>query len=120
MESGVPEGLGAAGVGAGAPTAPPGAQQRGRLARSKAAPLPFKNVLSALWIGALFIPAGFWLRTRIDGVTVALGLLSGLLLVPALTPLLPTPLSHWVAAGLGLLGGAYLGRLTGAGPPRPA
>ena len=82
--------------------------------------LPFKNVLSALWIGALFIPAGFWLRTRIDGVTVALGLLSGLLLVPALTPLLPTPLSHWVAAGLGLLGGAYLGRLTGAGPPRPA
>ncbi len=41
-------------------------------------------------------------------VTVALGLLAGLLLVPVLTPLLPTPLSQWVAAGLGLLAGAYV------------
>src|SRR5205823_13227276 len=76
--------------------------------------LPFKAALSAVWIGALFVPAGFWLRSRMDGVMVALGILSGLLLVPALTPLLSTPLSQWVAAGLGLAGGVYLARLTAA------
>jgi hypothetical protein len=69
---------------------------------------PFKAVVSAVWIGVVFLPAGFWLRTRIDGLTGGLGILSGLALVPALTPLLPTPASQWMAAALGLLGGVAL------------
>jgi hypothetical protein len=72
--------------------------------------LRFKDVLSAIWIGALFVPAGFWWRNRGDGLVVVVGLLSGLLLVPALTPLLPTPPLEWIAAGLGLAVGVALRR----------
>jgi hypothetical protein len=85
--------------------------------------LPFRGALSALWIGVLFVPAGFWLRTRMDGITGALGILSGLVLVPALTPLLRTPPPQWVGAGLGLLAGVALQvllRPVSARLPRPA
>lgn len=84
--------------------------------------LPLKGALSALWIAVLFVPAGFWLRTRMDGITGALGILSGLALVPALTPLLRTPVLQWAAAGLGLLAGVLfqvLLRRISARLPRP-
>ena len=70
--------------------------------------LPFSDALSAAWIGALFVPAGFWWRTRWDGVIVAIGLLGGLMLVPALTPLVLTPLVQWAAAGVGVALGLVL------------
>jgi hypothetical protein len=85
--------------------------------------LPFKGAVSALWICVLFVPAGFWLRTRVDGMTAALGVVAGLVLVPATTPLLRTPAAQWMAAGLGLLVGAALHvllRPLSARRPRPA
>jgi hypothetical protein len=72
--------------------------------------LRFKDVLSAIWVGALFVPAAFWWRNRSDGIIVAVGLLAGLVLTPAVTPLLPTPALQWIAAGLGLGAGAGLRR----------
>jgi hypothetical protein len=75
------------------------------------AALPYKAFASAAWVAALFVPAGLWCRTRKDGVLVALGLLSALMLVPALTPLVLTPAVQWVAAGVGLGIGAGLRRV---------
>ena len=72
--------------------------------------LPFKAAFRAAWIGALFLPAGFWCRNRTDGAVVALGVLSGLLVVPALTLLVHTPLAQWAATGVGVGGGVQLRR----------
>jgi hypothetical protein len=73
--------------------------------------LPYKAFASAAWVAVLFVPAGFWWRTRKDGVFVALGLFAALMLVPALTPLVLTPAVQWVAAGVGLGIGAGLRRV---------
>ncbi len=72
---------------------------------------PFQTFANAMWIGALFVPAGFWWRTRQDGVAALLGLVAALLVVPALTPLLLTPAAQWLAAGVGLGIGAALRRV---------
>jgi VanZ like family len=72
--------------------------------------LPFKSVVDAAWIAMLFVPAAFWSRTRGDAAIVALGVLGGLALVPALTPLQPTPPAQWLATALGIGLGAVLQR----------
>jgi hypothetical protein len=68
--------------------------------------LPYKSVVSAIWLAVLFLPAGFWYRTRRDAVVIAFGLLTALLVVPAITPLLPTPPLQWLGALAGLGFGA--------------
>jgi len=72
--------------------------------------LPLQSALSAVWIAALFLPAGFWARTRADALIVGLSLVAGLALVPAWTLLLQTPAAQWLAAGLGIGAGAALQR----------
>ena len=64
-----------------------------------------KTVLSAVWVGGLFLPAGFWLRTRGDALFAGAVLAAGLIGAPALTSLLPTPAYQWAAAALGVLAG---------------
>jgi hypothetical protein len=87
--------------------------------------LPFKPLFNAIWVGALFVPAGFWWRARRDGALVALGIVTGLILVPAFTPLVATPPLQWAGALLGLfVARPFLqlcsasARTSGAGPDR--
>ena len=72
--------------------------------------LPFQSALSAAWLGALFLPAGFWARGRADVAIISVGILIGLLLIPALTVLHPTPPAQWLAVALGVGAGAALHR----------
>jgi len=64
-----------------------------------------RTLLSAVWVGGLSLPAGFWMRTRGDALFAGALLLAGLIGAPALTPLLPTPAYQWAAAALGVLAG---------------
>jgi VanZ like protein len=71
----------------------------------EALPAWLKALLSLAWVGAMWVPAGFWARTRQDGWVTAGALTAGLLAVPAITPLCATPILQWGAAGLGALAG---------------
>lgn len=72
--------------------------------------LPFRSAVSAAWIAALFLPAGFWARTRVDATIVAVGVVASLALVPSWTPLQHSPLAQWLGAALGVAAGATLQR----------
>ncbi|HMH81615.1 MAG TPA: VanZ family protein [Gemmatimonadales bacterium] len=80
----------------------------GLLMYPEALPAVLKGLLSAVWVGALFLPAAFWIRTRGEAVWVTAALVAGLVGAPALTPLVATPAIQWAAAALGLLTGAGL------------
>jgi hypothetical protein len=69
------------------------------------------RILTALWLGALILPAGYWagfLRHRAWAVgTVTATLVAGLGLLPALTGYPPAHWSEWLGGFLGaILGGA--------------
>ena len=82
-----------------------------------------KALLSLAWVAALWVPAGFWARTRRDGWVTSAVLVAALLGVPAVTPLRATPFLQWAAAGLGALAGAFarlaVGRRATPAPPAP-
>lgn len=86
-------------------------------------PSPFGGVPNLLWTALIFLPAGFWLRTRRDTAFIAAALLAGLWGVPAAAPLLPTPAGEWTAAIIGVLAGvashALLARRVGRASPAP-
>ncbi len=63
-------------------------------------------LLGAVWVGGLFAPVGFWMRTRGDALFAAAALATGLAGAPVFTPLVATPALEWVAAALGMLAGA--------------
>jgi len=63
-------------------------------------------LLGAAWVGGLFAPAGFWMRTRGDATFAAAALATGLAGAPVFTPLVATPALQWLAAALGILAGA--------------
>ncbi|MGH7607378.1 MAG: VanZ family protein, partial [Gemmatimonadales bacterium] len=67
-----------------------------------------RAALNALWTGLLFAPAGWWLRTRGDGLVALAAIAAGLLAAPALTPLIATPAREWAGAVLGLIAGVGL------------
>ena len=62
-------------------------------------------LLGAGWMGGLFAPAGFWMRTRGDVLFAAAALATGLAGAPVFTPLVATPVLQWLAAALGILTG---------------
>jgi hypothetical protein len=64
-------------------------------------PAWLKVLLSLAWVAALWVPAGFWARTRRDGTIIAVTVTVGLLGAPAVTSLRATPALHWAAAVLG-------------------
>ncbi|HEV2670474.1 MAG TPA: VanZ family protein [Gemmatimonadales bacterium] len=68
--------------------------------------LPLQEGVNAVWIAALLVPAGFWWRTRADGVIVALG--GGERIAPRARP--DDPSAHPAAA----VGGG--GTRSGNGP----
>jgi hypothetical protein len=72
----------------------------------EALPTWFKTLLSLAWVAALWVPAGFWARTRGDAWIIGGAVAAGLLGAPAVMPLCATPLGQWAAAGLGGLAGA--------------
>jgi hypothetical protein len=72
--------------------------------------LPLQGAMHAAWIAALFLPAGFWARTRADAVVIAGGLLAGLVVVPAWTMLQHTPPAQWLGAAFGIGAGIVLQR----------
>jgi VanZ family protein len=71
-------------------------------------PAALMTALCAIWVGALFLPAGFWTRTRGDTVWAGAALAAGLIGAPLLTPLVATPAIQWAAAAAGLVAGAGL------------
>ena len=86
---------------------------------SEALPAWCKTLLGAVWLGVVFLPTGFWMRTRRDVLFASGALAVGLAAVPALTSLVATSLLQWVAAMIGVLAGAGLhavssGSLSGA------
>jgi hypothetical protein len=84
-------------------------------------PAWLKALLSLGWVAALWVPAGFWARTRRDAWTTGAALAAGLLGAPAVTPLSATPFLQWVAAVVGALAGAlaYLAIDRHATPAQP-
>ena len=68
-------------------------------------PAWLRVLLGAGWMGGLFAPAGFWMRTRGDVLFAAAALATGLAGAPVFTPLVATPVLQWLAAALGILTG---------------
>jgi VanZ family protein len=71
-------------------------------------PAAVRAALCAIWLGALFLPAGFWTRTRGDTLWAGAALAAGLIGAPVITPLVATPALQWAAAAAGLFAGAGL------------
>ena len=92
-------GVATSGVKTGAPASP--------VATAAAANrVSLRVLLGAAWVGGLFAPAGFWMRTRGDALFAAAALATGLAGAPVFTPLVATPVLQWLAAALGILAGA--------------
>jgi hypothetical protein len=75
---------------------------------SKGLPLWAHGFLNVLWMAGLVLPVGYWARARWECCFAMTLLAVALLLLPAVTGLLPTPPGELAAALAGLLGGAGL------------
>ncbi|HEU0076734.1 MAG TPA: VanZ family protein [Longimicrobiaceae bacterium] len=69
-----------------------------------------RGLLGLVWLAALFVPAGWWLRTRRDVLPAGAAVVAGLLLVPWAAGLLATPPAQLLAALSGVGAGALLRR----------
>jgi hypothetical protein len=69
---------------------------------SDSLPHRFEAALTALWVGMLFLPAAYWLRTRADAAWIGAGVIAGLWGAPALTVLVTTPVVQWLAVPVGM------------------
>lgn len=63
-----------------------------------------------LWLGALFVPVGLWMRGAREALAAATITILLLVLLPAVFGLAPTPLVGILGAALGVGAGALLGR----------
>jgi len=84
------------------------------LSYPEALPTWLRILLDDAWVGCLLIPAGFWLTGR-HGALVVFVLAAGLVVVPALTGLIPTPPGEFVGAGAGVGLGVLIRRRVVAG-----
>ena len=73
------------------------------------------QVVTALWLGALLLPAGYWagFATRAAGTIGGLAavVLAGLGLIPALAGVDPVHWSEWAGAGAGVAVGWALSQI---------
>lgn len=67
--------------------------------------------LELLWMLALALPVGFWMRRRSESAAALLLLAAGLAIVPGVTGLRATPLTEIIGAVAGVLAGAGISRL---------
>ena len=74
-------------------------------------PAWLKMLLNGAWVAALFIPLGFWTRTRWGLLVGGGALIAGLVWVPAVTSLIPTPPGEFAGAGMGFSLGVVLHKL---------
>jgi VanZ family protein len=70
-----------------------------------------RRLLGLAWLAALFVPAGYWLRTRRDALPAGAAVAAGLLLVPWAAGLVPTPPAEFLAVAVGLGAGALARRV---------
>jgi hypothetical protein len=79
------------------------------------APGVWLNLLAALWLGGLILPAGYWagLAAQPRGMLAGLGavVIAGLGLVPAVTGFDPVHWTEWLGAGAGVALGWALSRI---------
>ncbi len=71
-------------------------------------PAWLKTLLNVAWVAGLLFPLGFWARGRSGWALAAVALLAGLVVVPAVTGLRPTPPGEYVGGVVGLLLGVSL------------
>jgi hypothetical protein len=76
-----------------------------------------RTLLGLLWLAALFVPAGWWLRTRREALAAGACVAAGLLLAPLAAGLLATPAAGYLAALAGLAAGALASRAAGLARP---
>jgi hypothetical protein len=71
-------------------------------------PVWLRELLNMAWMAAWIFPVGYWSQTRrvFLGASLILGM--SLLILPTLGTLLPTPITQWAAAALGLLAGVVV------------
>jgi VanZ family protein len=69
-----------------------------------------RGLLGLGWLAALFVPAGWWLRTRRGALAAGGGAAAGLLLLPWAAGLLPTPPAQLLAALAGMGAGVLARR----------
>ncbi len=72
--------------------------------------LRLREVLGLVWLAALFVPAGFWIRGMRDAAVVCACIVAGLTLLPLAVGLLATPALGYVAAFAGIGAGVGLRR----------
>jgi hypothetical protein len=74
------------------------------LLHSELMPSSVRAALSALWLAALFIPSGLWIRPGLAGALGSVLLVGGAAVLPPVLGMRPLGLSDWlwVAAGVGL------------------
>lgn len=80
-------------------------------------PDELRSSLGILWLAALCLPVGFWLRRRGDAAAAAVALSALAAALPVLTPLVATPPLEILAPALGVAAGHALGRNVSPAPP---
>lgn len=80
---------------------------------------PWQPALAAAWIAAWFVPLGYWGRPSARNAVAWAAAAGALVLVPAIAPLRPTPVSQLVGAGLGAAFGMAARRHLAARPGHP-
>jgi hypothetical protein len=76
------------------------------IVQSQGLPQTLDHPLRILWVSVMAFPAGYWARPRWESLVAMAVLLSGLLVPPFFTPLLPTPIDEFAAALAALVVGA--------------
>jgi hypothetical protein len=69
-----------------------------------------RQLLGPLWLGMLLLPLGYWSRPSGSIAAAWAAVTAAMLLAPAATGLLATPLSQAVGAAAGVMAGAAVGR----------
>lgn len=72
-----------------------------------------KLLLTLLWVGALFVPVGFWLKRPMDALIILPPVMAAMIALPRLLHCAPTPPAQILAVLAGVLLGRALARLPG-------
>ena len=68
------------------------------------------SLLGIVWVAALVLPFGFWMRARIESLLGSAILMLGLAIIPAASHILLTSIRGWTGAVIGVALGMLLRR----------